>query len=98
MLKIKLDLTSEHAKVGEIKAKVKESVYKHLLEEGLKLELDEVSPPIIAISKDRRVINMARNDQTLSELEKGHHFVALQRETYGGQDINDLIPVELVIM
>jgi len=40
VLKIKLNLTSEHAKIGEIKLKVKEAIHKHLISEGQKIELD----------------------------------------------------------
>lgn len=98
MLKIKLNLTSEHAKIKEIKTKLQEAIHKHLTSEGQKIELEKVSPPIVCTAKDRRVVAMARNDMVLTDLDKQYHFVAVEREVYEGQEVNDLCPVELVIM
>jgi hypothetical protein len=54
------------ATIGEIKFRLKEAIHKHLLEEGLTVELEKVSAPIVCTAKDRRVIGMARNDLILS--------------------------------
>ena len=82
VLKIKLNLTSEHAKIGEIKVKVKEAIHKHLISEGQKIELEKVSLPIICVAKDRRIVEMARSDLLLSELDKQYHLCAVEREVY----------------
>lgn len=50
------------------------------------------------MAKDRRVLNLSRNDTILSELDKSSHLVAVEREVYEGQEIHDLCPVEIVIM
>lgn len=50
------------ASIGEIKFRIREAIHKHLLEEGLTIELEKVSAPIICTAKDRRVVGMARND------------------------------------
>lgn len=98
VLKIKLNLTSEHAKIKEIKNKLTEAIHKHLVAEGQSIELERVSPPIVCTAKDRRVVAMARNDMLLSDLEKQYHLVAVEREVYEGQEVSELCPVELVIM
>jgi hypothetical protein len=88
-----MNLTSEHAKIGEIKLKVKEAIHKHLTSEGQKIELEKVSPPIICVAKDRQIVTMSRNDMLLSELDKQYHLCAVEREVYEGQEITELCPV-----
>lgn len=84
------------ASIGEIKFRIREAIHKHLLEEGLTIELEKVSAPIICTAKDRRVVGMARNDLIFTQLEKGLTLVALQRELL--EDQHEYLPVELVIM
>lgn len=92
-------MSSNHAKIGEIKTKLKEALHNHLMEEGHSIELEKVSAPIIVITKDRRVIELARNDIIYSELDtKIFNLAAVEREVYEGQDIHELCPVEIVIM
>ena len=69
-----------------------------MVEEGSKISLDETPVPIIAIAKERRIQNMALNDMPLSDLDKSFHLCAVEREVYEGSDMNELHPIELVIV
>jgi hypothetical protein len=53
---------------------------------------------MICLTKDLRVIAIARNDMILSELDKQYQICAMEREMYEAQDLPDLIPVQLSVM
>jgi hypothetical protein len=65
--------------------------------EGKDVTLDQVQAPIICIVKERRITAMARNDFVISDLQSGYHFVAVERETYFKDQLQDMCPVVLVV-
>jgi hypothetical protein len=82
VLKIKLNLSSENASVGEIKNKVKEEIHRHMSEEGVQVDLETMTMPIIIVAKERRLIKMAVSNMLLSELDKAYHLCAVEREVF----------------
>lgn len=80
VLNIALTLSSERAQISEVKEKVKDAVAQYLREEGE--DPDEALPPIVCISKDKKVEQMAQSKIILSEIEKGYSLVALEREKH----------------
>lgn len=84
MLKIKLNLTNEAARVSEIKAKLKEQIHQYLVSEGQEVDINKISSPIVVIAKDRRIMSMAHQDISINELEKNQYLAAVEREVYEG--------------
>ena len=64
---------------GEIKEKVRQSLYDQAIKDGEDVTLDDIKAPIICISKDKKIEMMAKTDFQLGHLDKGYHLVAIER-------------------
>lgn len=93
VLKIKMNLSSEVARILDIKTKVREAVHQHLVEEGHKIDLEQVQQPIICAAKDRRIEFMARSEMTLNELDSKYTLCAVEREAFDQSEFQDLTPI-----
>ena len=82
--------------VSDLKEKVKQSIFDQAILDGEEITLDDVSLPIICVTKDNKVSMMARSEFTVDCLSSGFKFVALERDEHV-KEINKLVVIELMI-
>ena len=92
VISVTMALSSDKAQVSEVKEKVKEALVQYAQENGE--DPTKCAAPIICISKDKKIEEMAQSKVQLSRIEKGYEFVAIEREQHAAKDIQ---PVQLII-
>ena len=66
------------------------------MDDGESIKFDDISPPIICVTKNRLIIQMARGDLRLSDIESGYDIVAVERQKTQ-EALKELIPINLII-
>ena len=96
VLRIKVAVSSEDVTANELKQKVREAVYQQAVDDGEDVKFEDISLPIICVTKNKLIIQMARGDLRLSDIESGFDIVAVERQKTQ-EALKELIPINLII-